>query len=179
MASDQFLYIGVDPGKDTGFATYDATAKRLLEVTSTDFWGAVSRITEYKRKRDNEGGIKLCVVIEMPSGNNPVFKAKLQSQGIIQKLAKGVRFQVNVLKDLAWKYPSDLKVAQNIGGNKREADLLIEYVNRLKLPVITVVPSQSKYKMEMFSKITNWHKRCNQHGRDAAMLIFGRKVIRD
>jgi len=34
-------------------------------------------------------------------------------------------------------------------------------------------PSLTKYSKEKFKKFTNWQERTNNHGRDAAMLIYG------
>ena len=46
------------------------------------------------------------------------------------------------------------------------------------IPHCKGAPKDNKTKLnaDQFSRITKWEGRTNEHGRDAAMLIFGRKL---
>lgn len=50
------LVLGVDPGKHTGVAAYDPSVRKLVEVYTSTFWDAASRISEWT-------GV---VIIELP-----------------------------------------------------------------------------------------------------------------
>jgi len=67
------------------------------------------------------------------------------------------------------------KIAQNVGGVKRETELLIEGIRRAGYLVAEVVPKKTKLTHEQFLTLTGYNKTktTNQHCRDAAMLIYG------
>lgn len=65
--------IGIDPGKETGIAVYDRTLKRLIDVFTTDFWGAY----EYLQFEQNDVNIH-AVIIEVPHTKVNWHKSKHQ-----------------------------------------------------------------------------------------------------
>ena len=65
-----------------------------------------------------------------------------------------------------------MRTAQNVGMNKRDAQLLIAYAEAHNFQVLAVRPTRTKLKADTFKKMTGWDKRTNQHARDAAMLVF-------
>jgi len=70
-----------------------------------------------------------------------------------------------------------LNIAQKVGANKRDAELLIEYCNRIGIPVFPVRPQSgpfTKMTAEFFKKQTGWTGRTSQHARDAYSMIIGR-----
>ena len=141
------IYVGIDPGVETGFATYNTETKEHALSTLT-FWSAIYAINVIQSLGD------LTVVIENPNLNKPVFFRGL-----------------NAMKNL--------RVAQNVGANKRDAQLLIDYCKDRKIPLIEVRPSAntySKLSAEQFEKITGIKDRTSSHSRDAYMLIFGRII---
>jgi hypothetical protein len=66
-----------------------------------------------------------------------------------------------------------LRIAQNVGSNKRDAQLLIEYAESLGLEVRRVKPTTAKWDAGMLARITGYTGRTSQHGRDAAKLVYG------
>ena len=58
------LVIGIDPGKDTGYAVYSIVEGKLTTVTSTDFWDAFIAVEELGPERVAE------VVVEVPDNKH-------------------------------------------------------------------------------------------------------------
>jgi hypothetical protein len=148
------IYIGIDPGVNTGFAIWDSKAKQIIEIKTMDFWSVINRIDELKAEYGVSG---IHVIIEDPNPNKPIFL----KAGIKSKSAYG-------------------KVGQNIGSNKREASLLIEYMALKEIPHTSVVPKGSRSKSKgkvtpaYFSMISGYKGRTSQHCRDAGMLVVGK-----
>lgn len=97
----------------------------------------------------------LRVYIEHPSGNLPVF-----ATGKVTGKARE-------------------RIAQSVGGVKRESELLADGLKRHGLHVTLVVPrgrkgSRGKWTAADLLAATGYAKRSSQHARDAARLIVGR-----
>lgn len=43
------IAIGVDPGKKTGLAIWCLITRRFVEISTTDFWGAIDKIESYAK----------------------------------------------------------------------------------------------------------------------------------
>lgn len=144
-------FIGIDPGTRTGFAVKVDGFK--MKVETTDFFGAIERIQFYRKRFEC-----LEVRIEDPSQNKPVWFDHRKATVKVSEAR------------------SKLKIAQNVGENKKEAKLLIEFCKRLNIKVIPVRPkrgSMTKVSPELFRKVTGYGGRTSEHGRDAGMLIAG------
>ncbi len=63
-----------------------------------------------------------------------------------------------------------------VGSVKRDAQLWEDFLKREGIDYVLVAPKSNKTKLKSddFKKITKWTRQTNEHGRDAAMLIFGR-----
>lgn len=68
---------------------------------------------------------------------------------------------------------TNAKVAQNVGGNKREARLMIEGLRMLGFQVDARKPDTEKWSNNFFRSVTGYEKRASQHVRDAARLCYG------
>lgn len=91
--------------------------------------------------------VDVFVVIENPADIRPVFERY------------GVRGK------------SQLRVAQNVGGVKREAQLLIDGLKRCDIPVAPVAPVRAqKWTAEDIRRILGISARSSEHARDAARL---------
>lgn len=147
------IAIGIDPGTKTGFAVWDCAAQAFIEIMTYDFWTAYHEGLGWwaRARMDNK---KLYIRVEDPSGNKPVF-------------GRGVKGRKN------------LKIAQNVGMNKKEARLLIEGYRRAGIVVDPVVPKQSKWTAQTFKQFSNWPHRTNEHQRDAARMVLGMKSMPD
>jgi hypothetical protein len=58
---------------------------------------------------------------------------------------------------------------------KRDASIWDDYLKELGVPYEMVAPRYNVTKLtsETFKRYTGWTKKTNEHGRDAAGLIFG------
>lgn len=165
------LFIGIDPGVKTGVCNY--SKGKITELLTLNFWETVdylARLGSIQKQDAQTDPFKLKVVIEDPNFNKPIFEDSkffrdlrtLANSGNWQKLEEAVK--------------SRGKQGQNIGSNKREAQLLIEYCKRQNIEVTQRPPVKghlAKMDAVKFELITGYKKRSSQHARDAAGLVFG------
>ena len=116
-----------------------------LRYFTGDFWKAIETIEQFNIK------VEIEVIIEDPSLNKPVFIDKYKKQNILVAL----------------------KIGQNIGGNKKEALLLISYCEKNNIKYRAVRPSTKKWDKAMLKTITGITTRTNEHERDAIKLVYG------
>lgn len=143
------IYIGIDPGEFTGVALWRRDTK-LLELHTFSFWQAIDFLTqqiEFCKKND----IHLKVVLEDVNKNKPIFEKKGANNTAMM-----------------------LRIAQNVGSNKRDGTLMEVFVERNGIEVILVKPTTSKWSISYFQKITRYKGLTSQHARDAAKLVYGR-----
>lgn len=65
---------------------------------------------------------------------------------------------------------------QGVGSVGRDYKRWVEWCEFHRLPWIGIQAKDNRTKLthEAFCKLTDWTERTNSHGRDAAMLVFGR-----
>lgn len=154
----QYLYVGIDPGVNTGICIYNSDTKEIIKLLTLDFWDTITLFTRLAEMQhyfciDEE---IITVIIENSALNKPTFsKAGGETARKMQKISR------------------------NVGSNQRESVLLIEGIRRMGFAVKEVRPSgkkgmKRKWSKEVFENITGWKKQSSQHSRDAAMLVFGR-----
>ena len=70
---------------------------------------------------------------------------------------------------------AERKKLQGVGSAKRDASIWEDYLTDLGVEFEMVAPKRNitKLSQERFKVITGWQNRTNEHGRDAAMLVFG------
>lgn len=141
-------HIGIDCGIHTGIALWDSKHK-ALHLCTLSFWQAIDYIREQKSICDRDG-IVLKAVLEDVTQNKPVFPKK----GVANNSAL-------------------LRVAQNIGSNKRDSQLMAEFLKLHGIETRLVKPTTAKWKAEEFMKITRYEGSSSQHARDAAKLVYG------
>ena len=140
------IYIGIDPGTHTGMAMWYKKAK-TLEILTTDFWGCIDKIDMLRKL-----GIDIECIIEDPGLNKGMHWHKHNHKG-------------------SFALAND--IAQKVGGNKREARLLIEYCIKEVIRYVGVKPTSSKWNDGYFKSVTGYEGRSSQHARDAAKLVYG------
>lgn len=148
-----YIYIGIDPGVNTGFAIYSAKEKRLLEVKTSTFWETITMFEHLKNKYVHPNNEYFKVIIEDVTQNKAVHTYHNNKTGNFRD-----------------------RVAQNIGSNKRDCQLIIEWCKRNNIQIECRKPgkySQTKLDAEQFQKITGYTGKTSQHGRDASLLVFG------
>ncbi len=87
-----------------------------------------------------------------------------------------VTVYVEDARQRTWYGSKGREVLQGVGSVKRDSQRWEEFCNHHKIQYNLVHPKNNKTKLKSadFKKITGWAGRTNEHGRDAAMLIFGR-----
>lgn len=146
------MIFGIDPGVNTGFAVKFRNEDKFRELLKLTFWEAIERLKLYKLQCDALNDDML-VYIENPNLNPPTFD---RGEGQNRKRNR---------------------ISQNVGMNKRDAQLIIDWLKKNNIPYYEIRPSKRSgvnvdhYK---FKKLTGWQGKTNQHMRDAGMLIVGR-----
>lgn len=74
-----------------------------------------------------------------------------------------------------WFGKKDREVLQGAGSIKRDCQIWEEFFELHDLPFELVAPKNNKTKLDakLFSNMTGWKLRTNEHERDAAMLVYG------
>ena len=142
------LDIGIDAGVHTGIAAKDMQTSQWVILKTVSFWEAIDTLQKL-----NGLYVIRRVVIEDPSQNKPVFMKNGMPRSHVSQY---------------------LKIAQNVGMNKRDAMRLIEYCERHGWTVQAVRPtskSLTKLSSKRFQQLTGIKQRTSEHVRDAAMLI--------
>ena len=69
------------------------------------------------------------------------------------------------------------KQLQGAGSIKRDCRIWADFLADIGCPTLALKPQKggTKWTAEQFAKLTGWKGRTNEHGRDAALLIWGRK----
>jgi len=137
------LYIGIDPGVDTGFALYDKSAKKLVVIRTCMIHEAMALVIRYKAmsKVVSQG---LFVIVE-DARQRKYFgagsDAKKQGAGSVKRDCK-------IWDDFLKSHEVDYVMRHPVKGG-------------------------TKLNKEQFEKITGWTLGTSSHGRDAAMLVWG------
>jgi hypothetical protein len=142
------IYIGIDCGVNTGMALWDSNKKCFIELKTVTFWDCVNMLLEYQDRYADS----MKLVIEDVEANRPVFSRDVN------------KFEM-------------LKIAQNVGMNKRDCQLIKQFCEIYKIEYILSRPnkkSKTKMKAEDFERLTGWKGDSSSHSRDSAMLCWGR-----
>lgn len=155
--------IGIDPGIENGVARWDPKEMEFIDIRALEFWELIT----FLAKHDPAHTLVIC---EDPSLNAPVWGAEkiLATPGGHKSLSRK---------------------AQNVGSNKRTANLIVEYLRLYrfahvaKRPLKRVqIPSHYKTKAGKlsgygFQELTGCSWKCNEHERDAAMLVYNLPML--
>lgn len=140
------IIIGIDPGKYTGIAIWDKKIQKLIRTQSFGFWDCIRLIDVLKK----EHGDQLRVIIENPDLNAPIFTKRIYNDR------------------------RDLSIAQKVGKNKRDAQLIIEHLEEEEIKYEPVRPVTHKWTLVYCRAITgNKSAKYTQHEMDAIKLVFG------
>lgn len=157
--------IGIDPGRNTGICVYDPSREgshKIIALETKDFWGTI----EYLENIQNilsptffagvGPEVNYEVIIEDPQLNCPLYFGKMQVKG------EAVR----------------LSMAQKVGRNKEQAFILMQYMDRKKIPYRQRKPVNrkhggGKWDAKTFVYYTKYPGPTNEHERDACKLVWG------
>jgi hypothetical protein len=138
------ILIGIDPGINTGVAIWNRAERIIISAYTYSFWETITFLQE------NINRWRFTVIIEDVTQNKPTFARKGASPFEMQR------------------------ISQNVGSNKRDCQLLMEWLALKSIETICVKPTTEKWNHEYCVKISRYEKRISQHARDAIRLIAGR-----
>lgn len=137
--------VGIDPGVNTGLAVWDTVSRAFLDIRSSGIVDAM----EYLRRLHSERTISLIV-----------FEDARQRKWIPRE---------KDLKEFKGR-------AMGAGSVKRDCTIWEEWCKYNHIEFVKTPPRAGMTKLSdaFFQGLTGYDRRTNNHGRDAAMLIFGR-----
>lgn len=141
------IKIGIDPGTHTGVAVWDCTARKFRQVTTTSLpraFDIVQMWTEIK------GRTEVQVVIE-----DARLRKWIPRYGELSRT---------------------IGRAQGAGSVKRDSAIWEEFCELRGLTLIKQAPTKgaTKWTADTFATLTGWEESTNEHGRDAALLVWMR-----
>ena len=142
------LYIGIDPGHDTGLAIYDPDEQKLISVETLRIHRALKEVADlYAMHRLPGRGI--VVVFEDARKRNWLPRESSLSE---------------------WKGR-----AMGAGSVKRDATIWEDFLKDYGIAFINQAPRKglTKWTEDYFQRVTGYTGRTSNHGRDAAALVFG------
>ena len=103
----------------------------------------------------------------------------VKAECFVLKAAKEVDSIILLIEDArqrTWYGSKGREVLQGVGSVKRDCQRWEEFCSHHEIDFKLIHPKNNKTKLKAaeFKKITGWNGRTNEHGRDSAMLIFGR-----
>jgi len=137
--------VGLDPGMHTGLAVWDTTSRQFLDIRCSGIVAAMDYLEELRR----ELGIGLVV-----------FEDARQRTWIPRER------DIRQVKGRA----------MGAGSVKRDCSIWEEWCEARSIQYIATRPKPGMTKLTdaKFRGITGYDRRTNEHGRDAAMLVFQR-----
>ena len=150
------VYISIDPGVENGVAVYDTREPDRIALKTLSFFGVLNLIDATLTTVNYINEKELIVVVEDPGKISSIYTRHIRGANL----------------------PQLLKKAQNVGSNKRSAQLIIEYCNLNGISNLPVKPinRKGKYKAEDFEDLIGIAKS-NQHVRDATLLLINIGVL--
>lgn len=142
------LHVGIDTGRDTGFAVWDGD--RFTDIRTLRIHEAILRVLELAQQAATHGAEQLAVYVEDARLRTWIPREKSYSE------AKGR--------------------AMGAGSVKRDASIWEDFCKDYGIPLVKVPPrcNVTKLDADPFCRITGWKGRTSEHARDAAMLVFQR-----
>ena len=139
------ICVGVDPGHHTGIAVWDTTSRQFLDIRCSGIVAAMDYLDDLASNK----GIGLVV-----------FEDARQRTWIPRE---------NDIRQLKGR-------AMGAGSVKRDCSIWEEWCSARGIQFIASRPKTGMTKLTdaYFRGITGYDRRTNEHGRDAAMLVFQR-----
>lgn len=139
------IVVGIDPGLHTGMAVWDTSARQFLDIRCSGIVDAMRYLSELQSTRQ----IGLVVFEDA-------------------RKRKWIPRESDIRE---WKGR-----AMGAGSVKRDCTIWEEWCRTYAVPFVNPAPRAGMTKLTdaYFRGITGYDRRSNEHGRDAAMLVFGR-----
>jgi hypothetical protein len=163
--SSSLHLVGIDTGITTGISIYSADTDRFVFCKCFDWWDLIEFLNE-KIFGTNGASIQpwFHIVIEDVIANKPTFNKGMIWAAIVTNNKPRIAQSIGIFD----------KIAQDVGGNKRDERHLLELFERAGVCVHTYAPkkhSKTKMKRAEFTQETGITSRLNEHTRDATMLV--------
>lgn len=86
-----------------------------------------------------------------------------------------IKIRMEDARKRKWFGKTQREVLQGAGSIKRDCQIWEEFFLLHELPYELVPPKNNKTKLDakLFSNMTGWKSRTNEHERDAGMLVYG------
>ena len=150
MTADYF--IGIDTGVHTGLALWDAKDGRMVELKTQGIVHAMHTVSVWRDEAREQG--RECVIVMEDA-----------------RLRKWLPRERNF---------SELKGRlMGAGSVKRDASIWEEFAQMAGIPIQATKPREgmTKWNADYFAKVTGYTKKCSNHARDAALLVWGRTPV--
>ena len=137
-------YVGIHPGEHTGLAVWNAEKKAFVSIRTLPLWAAMEAV------------------------------AALASEGPVTVVCEDARLRTWFPKERSLsEYRGRLMGA---GAAKRDAAAWEEFLRDKGIPYVMRKPQAhgTKWPAQAFARVTGYTGRTSEHGRDAALLVFGR-----
>ena len=140
------IYIGIDPGVNTGFAVWDSESRTFIDIRTCGIVAAMEIVGYYTQALRLDGRV--------------VFEDARRRKWLPQE------------RNLS-EYRGKLMGA---GSVKRDCDIWEEFCKRYEIPYTVIPPAagRTKWDADYFAKVTGWTGRTSNHARDAALLVWGK-----
>ena len=153
-ASPTVVYVGIDPGAETGVAVWSPALGALLHVGSGSFWAAVRLLDG---RTDPSGAV----------GRSGCW----QVAGVVVEDARGLPIYA---RNRGGSRGEAARIARSVGRVDREVDLWQSWLGAGGYTVRLSAPQRrKKWDDATMKRLTGWTEATNEHGRDAARLVFG------
>lgn len=145
------IYIGIDPGDNTGFAVWDSASRSFREVATLPLHRALQEVKRWKYA---------CMMAPKFTPFKVVFEDARQRKWFAPER--------NVSE-----YRGKLMGA---GAAKRDAKIWEEFLadNGINYEAHKPQAGTTKWSADYFTRITGYTGRTSEHARDAALLVFQR-----
>lgn len=142
------LLVGIDPGTETGIAQW---------ATIGQFLGVVDCMPIHRA---------MATILAMP---------QREHAGELLVLFEDARLRTWYGDADARQARSGAAIREGVGAVKRDCAIWEAFLTDHGIPFIARKPAAggTKWKAEYFKRVTGWQGRTNEHGRDAAMLVYG------
>ena len=139
------IVVGIDPGQNTGLAVWDTVSRAFLDIRCSGIVDAMRYLSELQSERQ----IGLLV-----------FEDARKRKWLPREKS---------LKEFKGR-------AMGAGSVRRDSAIWEEWCRTFAIPFVAVPPRPGLTKLSdiQFQGITGYDRRTNEHGRDAAMLVFCR-----
>lgn len=144
------IWVGIDVGRNTGLAVWDSGARGFRFIGCMAIHHAMRSVL---RLADEVGRDNLRVIFEDARQRQWLPRERTVSE-----------------------YRGKLMGA---GSVKRDSTIWADFLKDYEIPFRALPPQKglTKWTEEAFKKVTGYQGRTNEHGRDAAMLVFERGQV--